>query len=345
MKYKQAGVDITEASVIKKKIKEIAEKTYNKKVLAGVGPFGALYDLGGGKVLVSSTDGVGTKIEIAKAMGFYRSSGIDIVNHCVNDILCQGAKPLFFLDYIAQDRLRDTEVIQIIEGMASACLEAKIPLIGGELAQMPDIYLEGKSDIAGTIIGLVGKKQVINGAKIRPGDKIIGLPSTGPHTNGYSLIRKIFSEKFNWLPNHFWHLRIEELDCRLGDAVLQPHRSYLKPVSLLLKNRFEIHGIAHITGGGLPGNIIRILPGNCQAWIRPGSWPVPPIFQYIQKQGEVSSREMYQVFNMGVGMVLIVSRETSEEIHKFLWADNEPRYFIGEIVKGKKEVKLVFKNK
>lgn len=364
--YQRSGVNIQGSGEVKKVIKKLAETTYHSQVLAGVGPFGALYSLGGQKVLVISTDGIGTKLEIARALGNFRLIGVDIVNHCINDILCSGAKPLFFVDYIAQDKLRAEQAIQLVEGMVSACLEAEIPLIGGELAQMPGIYLEGESDVVGTILGLVKKDQIIDGSKIEPGDKIIGLSSTGLHTNGFSLIREIFSEKFSWLPRHFWHLRIEELNSRLSDAVFQPHKSYLKPVSRLLNKRFEIHphtkrthtpsldtksantrygvgihGMAHITGGGLPGNIVRILPNGCQAQIRLESWPVPAIFQYIQKQGNISTKEMYQVFNMGIGLVLIVPRETSGGIERILWANSQPCYLMGKIVKGKRRVEFV----
>lgn len=340
MDYQTAGVDIRGADKIKKEIARIARSTCNKNVLSGVGHFGALYDLGDGRYLVLSVDGVGTKLEIAQQWGDCTSIGIDLVNHCVNDILCLGAEPLFFLDYLAQDKLREKEVIQILQGITSACLEAKISLIGGELATMPGFYLEGKSDIVGFIAGVVEKSRVVDGSKIRPGDKIIGLLSNGPHTNGYSLIRKIFFEKFSWLPRHFWRLRIDELGCSLGQALLSPHKSYLKPLSLLFSKPIDLHGIAHITGGGMGGNIIRILPDDSQAMIHLGSWPVLPIFRYIQKEGEISSEAMYRVFNMGIGMVLVVSRETYGMAQYFLWQNYQPCYLIGQIVEGEKRVKF-----
>lgn len=322
MRYKETGVDIQGSGQVKNAIKKLAGKTRNRNVLAGVGLFGGLYDLGNGMVLVVSIDGAGTKIELARQLGKLQSIGTDIVNHCINDILCMGAKPLFFLDYIAQDQLRSQEVIQLVEGMTSACLKAGLPLIGGELAQMPDIYSEGKSDAVGMITGLVEKKRIIDGGKIKPGDRIIGLPSVGPHTNGYSLIRKIF-------PQPQSHL-------------LSPHRSYLRPVSFLLAEGFDIRGIAHITGGGLSGNIVRILPKNCQAQIRLDSWPILPIFQYIQRKGNVPAKEMRQVFNMGIGMVLIVPREIATAACHSLWYKHkELCYFIGEIILGRKGVKFI----
>ncbi len=337
MDYKNAGVNIQRSDEVKKEIARLVRLTYNKDVLAGVGSFGAMYD-SGPFVLVASIDGAGTKIVIAKEMNSLEVIGRDLVNHSINDILCQGATtPLFFMDYIAQGKLDGQEIEDLITGMVFSCKEAGIiALIGGETAQMPGIYKEGMLDTVGVIIGKVERNKIIDGSKIKPGDMIIGLPSSGPHTNGYSLIRKIFSEKLGWSP-YFWSFWIEELGGRLGKALLKPHRSYLQSVSLLL-NQFEIHGIAHITGGGLAGNIVRVLPEGCQAQIRLGSWPVLPIFRYIQKEGRVSNEEMYQVFNMGIGMVLIVSREISTEIYKFLWDNNELCYFIGEIFAGEKEV-------
>jgi len=342
MDYKKAGVDILGSTRVKQEIARLAATTYNKNVLGGIGHFGAMYDLGKGEVLVTSVDGVGTKLGIAQKMGDCQVIGADLVNHGVNDISCLGAAPLFFLDYLGQEKLNQRETLQIIQGMVSACQEARIPLIGGESAQLPDVYLKGKAEAVGFIAGIVSKEKIIDGSKIKAGDKIIGLPSLGLHTNGYSLVRKIFSdsEKFNWLPNHFWHLRVDELGESLGQALLKPHKSYLKSLSLLFSKPVDIHGIAHITGGGIAGNVVRILPDGCQARIRLGTWPALPIFQYIQKEGGLSDEEMYRVFNMGIGMVLIVSRETSGMVSHFLWNSLQPRYTIGEVIKGKKGVKI-----
>lgn len=353
--YQETGVDIQGSNAVKKEIGKLAQTTYDKNVLAGVGSFGAMYDLTEIKkncrkpVLVQSMDGVGTKLVIAKAMNSLSVCGRDLVNHCINDIL--PAKPIIFMDYIAQDRLREEEILQIIKGMISACREAGISLIGGETAQMPGTYKEGQFDIAGVMTGIIEKDQIIDGSKIKPGDKIIGLPSTGLHTNGYSLIRKIFfsqpaetssegEEEKGWSP----YFCFKELGDQIGRILLQPHRSYLWPISLLLNNRCKIHGIAHITGGGLPDNIARILPENYQAQIRLGSWPISSIFPFIQREGHISIEEMYQVFNMGIGIVLIVSRETSKKIHKILWENKEACYTIGEITQGEEGVKFYSKD-
>lgn len=332
MKYKEAGVDILGSNQVLKEIKELAGSTYDKNVLAGIGPFGAMYDLSEIKeykqpILVQSIDGVGTKLRLAKKMNvhFLFGIGMDIVNHCLNDILCQGAKPLTFLDYIAQDRLRKEEIVELLRGMAFACKPAKISLIGGEIAQMPGIYQKEELDVVGQIIGIVERERVIDGSEVKPGDKIIGLLSSGPHTNGYSLIRKIIKKKKYSLYS-FW----PELGGLLGQALLAVHKSYLKSVSLVL-DQFEVHGICHITGGGLIDNIARVLPEGCQVQIHLGSWPVLPIFHFIHREGGISVKEMHQVFNMGIGMVLIVSRENFKAVRGLFWENREPCYIIGEI--------------
>jgi len=334
MDYKKSGVDLERVARVKAEIKRLAQSTYGNQVLAGVGPFGAMYELGPGTVLVQSIDGVGTKLKLAQMMNSVSACGIDLVNHCINDILCQGAKPLIFLDYIAQDRLRPQEVLSLIEGITIACKEAGISLIGGETAQMPGTYQGESSDVVGSITGVVKKHKIIDGGSIRVGNKILGLPSSGLHTNGYSLVNKLFWEKKQYSPYFYF----KELRGQLGRILLEPHQSYLKPIQSLIHHQTEqgffllINGIAHITGGGLKENIARILPESCRAKIRLGSWPILPIFQFVQEQGGITSKEMYRVFNMGIGMVLIVSAIDVEEIFEFLRQIGQPVYEIGEVV-------------
>lgn len=349
MKYKDAGVDISKADEAKKEIKSLAQSTYDKNVLAGIGPFGAMYELTEvlkkykEPVLVQSIDGVGTKLMIARMMGKFDTVGQDIVNHCVNDILCQGAKPLTFLDYVTQERLEPNEIKEIVKGICVTCKENDFAVVGGETAEMPGVYKPTQWDLAGTITGIVEKDKVISGENIKPGDKIIGLASNGLHTNGYSLARKIFFEERNWSVNRY----IPELKKTLGEELLRPHQSYLKPVLKLLE-RFEIKGIAHITGGGLPGNLKRILPEKRQAQIKLESWPVPPIFKLIQKEGKVPKKEMFRTFNMGIGMVLVVPRKYYEpdELPFDLSFQLEQEllglesYLIGEIVEGERIIKF-----
>lgn len=337
--YKEAGVDLDAVRNLKKEIAKIAKETYNSQVLAGVGPFGSMFDLGHSQVLVVTVDGVGTKLKLAQMMNSAMTCGKDLVNHCINDILCQGAKPIFFLDYVAQDRLRPHEVLAIIEGMALACKEAGIPLIGGETSQMPRIYQDGQSDLVGFMAGSAEKHKIIDGHLIRAGDKILGLASRGLHTNGYSLVNKLL-ERNQWSPYFYF----KELNGQLGRVLLAVHKSYLKPIKMILDHRdklgfyFVIHGIAHITGGGIRENIERILPENCQAKISLGSWPVLPIFQFIQKEGEISDKEMYRVFNMGIGMVLVVSAIEAQEIYDLFQGIGEPVYEIGEVIAGTRSV-------
>jgi len=338
-RYKETGVDIQGSDEVVKEIKRLAENTYSKNVLAGVGLFAAMYDLSAIKayrqpVFALSVDGVGTKPVVAKMMSSLRTCGIDLVNHCINDVLCQGAKPIIFMDYIAQDRLRKEEIVELVGGMSLACKEAGISLVGGETAQMPAVFKEEELDLVGFMVGLVEKDDLIDGSKIEPGDILIGLPSNGLHTNGYSLVRDIFFEEKGGSP-YFW---FKELGGQLGRILLQPHKSYLQPLSLLFRNHLEVSGIAHITGGGLPGNIPRILPEGCQAQIRLRSWPVLPIFQFIQKQGKVPLKEMYQVFNMGIGMVLVVPPRVSLQIYRLFDDYKIPFYVIGAVNWGKKGV-------
>jgi phosphoribosylformylglycinamidine cyclo-ligase len=299
--------------------------------LSGVGFFGGLFEFKGYKepVLVSSTDSVGTKLKIACALARHDTIGIDIVNHCVNDILTCGAEPLFFLDYIGIGKLMPEKVGAIAQGLAQACREVGCALIGGETAEMPDIYTGKDYDLVGFIIGVVEKKKIIMGKTIVVGDTIIGLPSSGLHTNGYSLVRKLFGETKSALNTHY-----PELGRTLGEELLEPHRCYynqLKPLLPIIK------GIAHITGGGLIGNVPRILPQGMAAQFQSRAWTIPPIFQLIQQRGNVAQDEMYRVFNMGIGMVIIYSPDNAKQVTKAL----PEAKVIGEVVKQKGEARVV----
>jgi phosphoribosylformylglycinamidine cyclo-ligase len=299
--YSAAGVNLESATRAKRLITKHAHSTFRPEVLSDLGFFSALFELKGYQepVLVSSTDGVGTKLSIASALARHNTIGIDLVNHCVNDILTCGAEPLFFLDYIAMGKLRPLQVESIITGITDACREVGCALIGGETAEMPGIYREGDYDLVGFIVGVVEKKSIINGKSIQVGDAILGLPSSGLHTNGYSLVRKIFGTKLQAL-NTFYR----ELGRTLGKELLEPHRCYYHLIQPALP---QAKGIAHITGGGLPTNLPRILPPGLAAEIRVGSWSVLPIFNLIQEKGGIDEQEMYRVFNMGIGMVLYCS--------------------------------------
>ena len=308
-----------------------ARSTLRPEVLSGVGFFGGLFEFKGFKqpVLVSSVDGVGTKLKLASALAKHDTIGIDIVNHCVNDILTCGAEPLFFLDYIAMGKLVTEQVEAIAQGLAKACREVGCALIGGETAEMPGLYTGKDYDLAGFIIGVVEKEKIIMGKTIVAGDAIIGLPSSGLHTNGYSLVRKIFGETKSALDTYY-----PELGRTLGETLLEPHRCYyhqLKPLLPIIK------GLAHITGGGLEGNVPRVLPQGVTARFNSQTWTIPPIFQLIQRQGNVARNEMYRVFNMGIGMVVICSPDKVSQFTKQL---SEAKV-IGEVVKQKGKTRVV----
>ncbi len=329
--YAGAGVNIALKTRAIAQIGQQARTTLRPEVLSGVGFFGGLYEFKGYKepVLVSSVDGVGTKLKLALALGKHDTVGTDIVNHCVNDILACGAEPLFFLDYIGTGKVVPERLETIVQGLAQACREVGCALIGGEVAEMPGIYTGEDYDLVGFIIGVVEKKKMIMGHRIVVGDTILGLPSNGLHTNGYSLVRKIFGETKDALDVYY-----PELNRTLGEALLEPHRCYypqLKPVLTRLK------GIAHITGGGVIGNVSRILPRGQAAQIHSQNWTVPPIFQLIQKRGNVERREMYRVFNMGLGMVLVCSPEQVTRLAKAL---PEAR-IIGEVVPQKGRARVI----
>jgi phosphoribosylformylglycinamidine cyclo-ligase len=320
--YASSGVNIEVAARAKELIARHARSTHRPEVLSGVGFFGGLFEFKGYQqpVLVSSVDGVGTKLKLASALGKHDTVGIDIVNHCVNDILTCGAEPLFFLDYLAAGKLQPEQVGEVAKGLAKACREVGCALIGGETAEMPGLYSGEDYDLAGFIIGVVEKSRIIQGKKIAAGDIIMGLPSSGLHTNGYSLARKIFGETSSALNTQY-----PELGRTMGEALLEPHRSYyhqLKPLLPLIK------GLAHITGGGLPGNVPRVLPSGLAANFNSRSWSVPPIFNLIQKRGDVDLEEMYRVFNMGIGMVIICSKDNVDHFIKML----PEAKVIGEVV-------------
>ena len=308
--YADAGVDIDAAARVKHAIKGYARSTFQPGVLSEVGFFGGLFEVRNYRqpVLVSSADGVGTKLKIASALGKHDTVGIDLVNHCVNDILTCGADPLFFLDYIAMGKLVPEQVEGIVQGLAAACQAVGCSLIGGETAEMPGVYPPGEYDLVGFIVGGVEKKAIIDGRTIKAGDVILGLPSSGLHTNGYSLVRRIFGVEPSALNTYY-----PELGRTLGEALLEPHRCYypwLKPVLPSIK------GMAHITGGGLLDNIPRVLPEGLMAHLQADSWTVPAIFNLIKKQGKVSQQEMYRVFNMGIGMVVICSPQDADSLRQ-----------------------------
>ncbi len=310
--YAKAGVSIDSASKVKTMIARHARSTFRPEVLSGIGFFGGLFEFKGYQqpVLVSSVDGVGTKLKIASALSRHDTIGIDLVNHCVNDIFTGGAQPLFFLDYIAMGKLVPEQVGDIVKGLARACRETGCALIGGETAEMPGIYSGEDYDLAGFIVGVVEKGQIITGKTITAGDTIIGLPSSGLHTNGYSLVRRIFGESRHALDKH-----CSELGRTLGEALLEPHRCYyhqLKPLRPFIK------GMAHITGGGLPDNLPRILPDGLTARFDSQTWVIPPIFKLIQKQGNVDGTEMFHVFNMGIGMVVICAADDADRFRQSL---------------------------
>lgn len=334
--YRDAGVDIDAQDEALREVRRIARGTFTPGVMSDIGSFGGLFrgtfeDIEK-PVLVSSTDGVGTKLRVAQAMRIHDTVGYDLVCHCVNDILVQGARPLFFLDYYAAGKLRPSVMTDVVRGMARACRENGAALIGGETAEMPGFYADDDYDIAGFIVGVVDEKNVIDGKAVREGDLLIGLPSVGLHTNGYSLARRVLVDKLG----HDFQTILPQIG-KIGEALLQPHISYLKPLMPLVQQR-AIHALAHITGGGLTDNVPRVLPESLDAKIKLGSWPVLPIFRYIFEQGHVERDEMLRVFNMGIGMVLIVAVDQVENVSKHFTQIGQQHFFIGNIVKGSGKV-------
>jgi phosphoribosylformylglycinamidine cyclo-ligase len=338
--YAKSGVNIKKGSDVVKRIKGHVASTHTKAVLKNIGSFGGLFELTDivknykNPVLVQSIDGVGTKLSIAKLMKKYDTVGEDIVNHSCNDILAMGARPMTFLDYVANEKLDPKVMEQMVKGMSKACKENGVALIGGETAEMPGTYAKGEHDIAGCITGIVEKDKIITGEKIKAGDIILGFSSNGLHTNGYSLARALLFKK----AKHTVKTKGVMFDKTLGESLLKIHLNYCKPVFSLLDKGIDIKGIAHITGGGFIENIPRVLPDNLDAEIQKGSWPMLPIFPYLQKIGKVSELEMYRVFNMSIGLVIVVSPEQKEKIENLL--KDHKIFWIGKIIKGEGKVQL-----
>jgi phosphoribosylformylglycinamidine cyclo-ligase len=328
--YKDAGVDIDNANLFVEKIKPLIKTTSRKEVLSGIGGFGALFrpDLKQYRnpILVSSTDGVGTKLKIAQAMDKHDTIGIDLVAMSVNDVVVQGAEPLFFLDYMATGKIGIEQSVKIIEGIVHGCREAGCALIGGETAEMPGFYAENEYDLAGFCVGIVEADRLIDGSAVGAGDCIIGLASSGLHSNGFSLTRKVLFD----VGGLEFQDRIEGLDECIGLTVLRPTRIYVKPLLELMK-RFHLHGLVHITGGGFFDNIPRVLPASCCAVIDKQAWEVPPVFRIIQDMGMIEEREMFRVFNMGIGMIMIVSENEVREVHEHAKSLNENAYILGRV--------------
>ncbi len=334
--YKSAGVDIAAKSSTISRLKDYTRSTFNPEVLCDIGLFGGLYSAKGladkmnHPVLVSSVDGVGTKLKIAFMLDKHNTVGIDIVSHCVDDILVQGARPLFFMDYIATGKLEPRVIEGLVEGLAAGCREAGCALIGGETAEMPGFYPVGEYDLAGFIVGAVDKDKLIDGKSIKPGDVVLGLASSGLHTNGYSLARKILLEVDGYKVTD----PVEALGRTVGEELLETHRCYARSVFQVLDKGMEIKGMAHLTGGGFYDNIPRILPDNIDVKIKSGAWPVLPIFQLLQKDGNVPFEEMHHVFNMGIGLVVIVAPDQAEAVKAELETAGEKVYTIGNTVEG-----------
>ena len=338
MTYADAGVDISSGDRAKERIKYLAQKTFNRNVLGGIGGFGALYRLDMQRwknpILVSSADGVGTKLKIAFELGMHHTVGADLVNHCVNDIAVQGAIPLFFLDYLASGKL-DPEVTEsVVTGLADACKANGCALIGGETAQMPGFYADGEYELAGTIVGCVNRPDIITGEGIQIGDVLIGLPSNGLHTNGYSLARKLLFEVAHYGPDQY----VNELKDKTGAALMRTHRSYLSVIKKLTTGEGLVRGMAHITGGGITENLPRILPRGTGAVVDLASWTVPPLFEHLQRLGDVEQDEMLRTFNMGIGLIVAIPAEQVKKAKASLNRANERHHMIGRIVRGERRV-------
>ena len=333
MDYKDSGVDIDAGNEVVRRIKGLARATFTPGVLSEIGSFGGLFRLGeggqGDPVLVASADGVGTKLRVAFMSGIHGTIGADLVNHCVNDILVQGAQPLFFLDYLATGRLDPDVAVQVVDGLARACRENGCALLGGETAEMPGFYADGEYDVAGFIVGSVQRDRLIDGRRITAGDVLIGLPSSGLHTNGYSLARTIVFDRLKLGV----HDRVPELGITVADALLAPHRSYLPVIRPLLEALpGTIKGMAHITGGGITDNLPRVLPAGTDAIVRVGSWEVPPLFRWLERAGAVPREDMLRTFNMGLGLILAVSAADADRAMGALrGAGEQGARVIGEI--------------
>ena len=332
--YAQAGVDIAAGQRATELMKTAVQATFGPEVLSDVGAFGGLYQATALQamqtpVLVASTDGVGTKIKVAAYMGQWHTIGHDIVNHCVNDILVQGAKPLFFLDYVASSKLEPEQIATVVRGIAEACQAVGCALLGGETAEMPGVYHPDELDLVGTVVGVVERGQIVDGQQIQAGDAIIGLPSSGLHTNGYTLARTVLAA-LDWQAHH------PDLGCPPGEALLAPHRAYLRPVQQLLQAGIDIHGLCHITGGGLIDNPPRIFPSGVGAVLQRGRWLEPPIFALIQRLGRIATAEMFHVFNMGLGLLIILPPEQVEQVQQIVPA----AAVVGQMVAGVEGVEI-----
>ena len=333
MKYADSGVNIAVADDVKQRIRHLASRTFTPAVLGGIGGFGGLFGLDTKRwkepVLVSSADGVGTKLKIAMAMGVHSTVGGDLVNHCVNDILVQGAEPLFFLDYLAMGKLEPDVVEQLVDGMSRSCRKAGCALIGGETAEMPGFYGPGEYDLAGFIVGVVDRRKLLTGKAVKPGDTLIGLPALGLHTNGYSLARKLVFDVAKLKPETY----VAEVGNKIGAELLKPHVCYAPALKNLLAQGW-VSALAHITGGGIPGNLPRVLPSGVKAIIDLGAWPIPSIFKYLSKLGEIETDDLLQTFNMGIGMIAIVPSANVKDAEADLKRRREKFYRIGRIERG-----------
>src|SRR5262247_1803921 len=341
IRYKDAGVDIDAANRATEQIKKLARSTFNENVFSEIGGFGGMFN---GvfpdtrePVLVASCDGVGTKLKIAFAADVHNTVGQDLVAHCVNDILVQGARPVFFLDYIATGKLNPEVISQIVEGLATGCRDSNCALLGGETAEMPGIYADGEYDLAGFIVGVVDRNRIINGSRITVGDMVIGLPSLGLHTNGYSLARKLLLE----IGGYKLDMTVPELGCTAAEELLKPHKSYLPALERLIEHEGVIKGLAHITGGGLVENIPRILPTNVDVALKEGSWPALPVFDLLQKIGDVPREDMLRTFNLGIGMVVIAGPKLMQFLEDKFNCARQEFYVIGEVVNGSRKVRFV----
>ena len=332
--YADAGVDIDKADEFVGSIKKIAKQTFRSGVISEIGGFGGMFSLNitsmESPVLVSSTDGVGTKLKIAFMMDKHDTIGIDLVAMCVNDIVVQGAKPLFFLDYLSMGKLETKTATDVITGIGEGCLRARCALIGGETAEMPGFYKDNEYDLAGFVVGLVENNKIIDGSGIHVGDQIIGISSSGLHSNGYSLVRKICFELLGLKVD----THVPELGRTLGEELLTPTRIYSETIHSIIKD-LPVFGLAHITGGGITDNIIRVIPEGCSVTLRKNSWDIPPIFSYLQQAGNISEKEMMRTFNNGIGLIAVVHEKNAQEILDRLIAMKENAFFIGEVVERK----------
>jgi phosphoribosylformylglycinamidine cyclo-ligase len=335
--YADAGVDIQRANKTKQRIKYLAQKTFNRGVLSEIGGFGGLFAIDKSKfkepVLVSSVDGVGTKLKVAFQMKLHHTIGADLVNHCVNDIAVQGATPLFFMDYLASGKLDPEVTEKVITGIAEACRHNGCALIGGETAEMPGFYPPGEYDLAGFIVGVVDRDRIITGENVQPGDVLVGLPSNGLHTNGYSLARKLLFDVARYSPDKY----VNELKNKVGNELMRTHKSYW-PVIRRLVDAECVNAMAHVTGGGITENLPRVLPKGIGAVVEIGSWPLPPLFEHLQKLGNVPQDEMMRTFNMGIGMVLVVPSKKFKKTQTLIDRAGEKAFIIGRVVKGDRKV-------